>query len=217
MLKQISIDELPVPAAARELYFIPLQEDIFTRRDKKQIIAENNVARTVAAISFFSGSALMVSMERHESLESVLQDSLLHDLASIFETVRLMSDGEEYKAMVNNVLLTSGDLVLSMAFLKEDYQFEHPSDPSTIRAYQFSGVCDEQVPEENLLNYLQYECRHNQGTYGIPLGGWKKDEIEVKKIFRNLTHFFRKVCFVGGGEPWRSSHLIVADPISNRE
>lgn len=63
-----------------------------------------------------------------------------------------------------------------------------------------------------LVMYLLWECDRNNWGFGVPLSGWKLEEIESSMAFAKLKKFFNRVFVIGCGEIWHSTHLIVKDP-----
>ena len=62
------------------------------------------------------------------------------------------------------------------------------------------------------INFLLNETIKNKGAYGFPLCGWKQQEIEETIQFDYLCAVFERVQFVGYGQDWLSTNLIVTNP-----
>ncbi|WP_407311791.1 hypothetical protein [Desulfosporosinus sp. SB140] len=62
------------------------------------------------------------------------------------------------------------------------------------------------------INFLLNETIKNRGAYGFPLCGWQQREIEETIQFDFLCAVFEGVQFVGYGQDWFSTHLIVTNP-----
>ncbi|MHB8073281.1 hypothetical protein [Desulfosporosinus fructosivorans] len=62
------------------------------------------------------------------------------------------------------------------------------------------------------VNFLLNETIKNKGSYGFPLCGWQQGEIEETIQFDHLCAVFERVQFVGYGQDWFSTNLIVTNP-----
>lgn len=64
----------------------------------------------------------------------------------------------------------------------------------------------------NFINFLLNETIKNRGTYSFPIFGWRQPEIEETIQFDYLCEVFERVQFVGYGQDWLSTHIIVTNP-----
>ncbi|SPF55313.1 conserved hypothetical protein [Candidatus Desulfosporosinus infrequens] len=88
------------------------------------------------------------------------------------------------------------------------YEFEWNSEQDKL------DVKEPSVFKNKFFMYLLSELSRNGNTVGgSPLQGWSKDELDSCEYFYELKKIFKRVFVAGRGEPWKSTHLFVSEPV----
>ena len=79
------------------------------------------------------------------------------------------------------------------------------------------GKLDEREPyvfRNKFFMYLLSELSRNGNTVGVStLQGWTIDELDSCEYLYELKKIFKRVFVAGCGEPWKSTHLFVSEPV----
>lgn len=65
--------------------------------------------------------------------------------------------------------------------------------------------------------FLAIESIRNSGSYAMPLIGLTSNEIETSIYFEQMTHIWDRVCILGSGKDWVSTHLFLSGFNNNIE
>lgn len=60
------------------------------------------------------------------------------------------------------------------------------------------------------FQYLASECIKNGNSFAIPLIGLTIEEIETSVYFDQMTYLWDRVCLLGSGDNWISTHLFIS-------
>ncbi|WP_026884723.1 hypothetical protein [Clostridium akagii] len=208
----------------------PFLEEI-NRGNCTEIIKTNNLVQVLTAMAYhndFQQSPVQIDLKVGMNLIEFITVPTVRLIPSIFEKVRAFTYNKKFYGVWASNLRPEAKLAYEQlckennidSSLKSIFRDNnHRNSP----LHQQRGIAIEIKTQEyienmhdslndNFIIYLLSECNKNNGDFGLPLSGWRIDEIENCKHFSNLKKVFNRVFLVGSGEEWQSSHLIVMQP-----
>lgn len=197
----------------------------------KDEIKNNNFIQVAVALLYSINNPefpIEISIPMGLSNIEILSSSFIKIIPSVFKEYRFVTADKHITAVHIKGLLPETENLYRQ--LRESEEV----DPSVLRILRINNMKDldhtdpiafeitnNELSSDNIIHlilsnilhmYLVNECIRNHGVFALPLYQWRKEEIEQEPYFLELKKIFQKVCVVGTGRPWCSTHLIVANP-----
>lgn len=194
---------------------------------KAIIIGDYLIQVLIAALLNNPGSVSSVWFARNLALSEVLSIPTVMNLASVFSTVWTVMSEDQTGIQVSGL---RNDVERCYDEASRDGMVDNSirtmlkktcGDQQQLKGRAFQYVCDDSSDinltkmtfQHKFFLYLTSQCRITSDVVGIPLLGWTLPEIEQNVYFRHLSHLFRDVVIVGQGASWKSTHLVVSNPV----
>ena len=162
-------------------------------------------------------------------LSNALGISTVQALLGICKEVRFIVNGNDIwglhiKGLTNEAvneylkLIEQGKIDECIKTIFREYHEPCNMQYGNMSIYEFeqsNSILDIETMEDLSINqffiYLIIECMRYGGAFGIPILGWSLEEIGNCTYFNEMTKIFKRVCFIGCGDTWTSTHLIVSE------
>lgn len=236
MLKQIEIDNVPKPdmSSSLELKRVNFTSYLSSFGKISPIDAinfENTIQVIVALLYSYNNSDIPVIISFPKGLTNIeiLNTPLVQMIPSIFKHYHfVINKNNAIELFVKELLDETKE---AFKTLKEGKKIDpclnklirnyNKKDPRTnnIKAFQITsiemtndiGKFSKALYNKFFMYLISQSIRYN-GYFGIVFPAWSKEEIENENFFMNLANLFERVCIIGSGEEWESTHLIVSKP-----
>ncbi|SDH66800.1 hypothetical protein [Desulfosporosinus hippei] len=236
MLKQIEIDKVPKPYSKslqlKRVNFFTSYLSSFERISPIDIIKSENTLQVIITLLYSynnSETPAIISFPKESTNIEILNTPLVQMVPSIFKYYHFIIN--ENKVIELYVKELRDETKEAFRILKDEKKIDscldklirnsNNNDHETvnIKAFQITNIesiIDSEKIAKVLYNklfmYLLSQSVRYNGYFGINFPNWSKEEIENENDFILLASLFNRVCIIGSGEEWNSTHLIVSEP-----
>ncbi|AGK96152.1 hypothetical protein [Clostridium pasteurianum] len=234
MLKGVQLEELKMEHYNDSRTSYNFQRASFfkyiEKSDCREILMTNNLLQVLTGIVYHNGIENMpitLYFQEEMNFTEFVNIPTIRLFPSIFKNIRTFIFNKKIVGIWASTLLEEAKLAYEQLYREDkiDNSIKAIFRINTILptlnrkpSTAFEIISDERLDKiedfinDKLVMYLLWECDRNNGCFGVPLSGWKLEEIERSLDFLKLKKFFNRVFVIGCGEIWRSTHLIVKDP-----
>jgi len=235
VLRQIEIDNVPKPLSSslelKRVNFANYLSSFERILPINAIKFESTIQVIVSLLYSYNNSDIpaFVSFPKRSTNIEILNTSLVQMIPSIFKNYHfVINENNVIELFVKELLDETKE---AFRTLKEGKKIDpcldkliknsNKKDPGTIniKAFQITNIGMPHNSEEfskalynKFFMYLISQSIRYNGYFGILFPGWSKEEIQNENYFINLSNLFKKVCIIGSGEEWESTHLVVSEP-----
>ncbi|MHB1041799.1 MAG: hypothetical protein ACYC0Q_03065 [Eubacteriales bacterium] len=235
MLTQIEIKDVPKPhkkdLSGQKLININYLFSFERVSPTDALIFDSTIQVVVALLYSYNNpeQPVYISLPKGFTGIEILSTPLVQMIASVFKTCRFIIRGNNITELFIKGLLD--ETKEAFRILRDNKKIDpclitllrnHDGkdfEPINVTAFEVKNLDRSSISDiitlalsNKFFLYLLTESIRNDGFSGIPLSAWSKEEIENEQYFYDLTKLFKRVCVVGSGKEWYTTHLIVADP-----
>lgn len=236
MLKQIGIDNVPKPVMSSSLEQKRLNFTGYLSKFEKispidAINFENTIQVIVALLYSYNNPDIpaFISFPRGSTDIEILNTPLVQMIPSVFKNYQFVINSNNIIELFVKEILSETKEAFSI--LKKEKKIDpcidklirnydnKKSKPINIKAFEIitngglhNSINLSKILYNKFFMYLMSQSLRYNGYFGIVLPSWSKEEIQNENYFMILTNLFKRVCVVGSGEEWESTHLIVSEP-----
>lgn len=200
------------------------------KSDCREVLMTNNLLQVLTGIVYNNGIENMpitLYFEKEMNFTEFINMPTIRLFPSIFKNIRTFTYNNKLVGIWASILLEEAKLAYEQLYredkidnsLKSIFRINNVLPILNQKpSIAFEIISDERLDKiddfinNKLVMYLLWECDRNKWGFGVPLSGWKLEEIERSSDFLKLKKFFNRVFVIGCGEIWHSTHLIVKGP-----